>query len=316
MSLSTADLYDAGRGSLLSVQLQMHNYGGHEHFSGPIQTIECFEDNALLKETLSQGCPGSVLVVDGKGSLQSALVGDMIAGMAVENGWAGLVIYGAVRDSAALSQLPIGVKALGTNPRRSTKTGRGSRGGTLRFAGVTFNPGASLFSDADGILVEEKNAQNQELGQQSSSPGNFSAGVAVRREVMGDSFVEAAFAASAGTDSEMLQRHITENVWGALWTRDGLDRRSRSLATLAALIAIRAHDELRGHVRGALRNGLTRTEIVETVAHISGYAGAPAGLSAMKIVRDVLESEVGPLTPTGTPSLAEGEGSAPSEAGK
>ena len=85
-----------------------------------------------------------------------------------------------------------------------------------------------------------------------------------------------------------------EHVFGALWTRPGLDRRSRSLVTLGALIALRAENELRGHVRGALRNGLTRAEIVEAVIHAGAYCGAPAGLAAMRVVQEVLEAELGP----------------------
>ena len=92
--------------------------------------MKCFEDNALLKSTLSDWPEpeGAVLVVDGGGSLRSALVGDIIAGIAVERGWAGLVINGAVRDSVALDELEIGIKALGTNPRKSSKTGAGQVG--------------------------------------------------------------------------------------------------------------------------------------------------------------------------------------------
>jgi 4-carboxymuconolactone decarboxylase len=88
---------------------------------------------------------------------------------------------------------------------------------------------------------------------------------------------------------------VTANVWGSVWTRPGLDRRSRSLINLGMLIALRAENELKGHVRGALRNGLTRTEIVETVIHASAYCGAPAGLAAMRVVQEVLDNELGPL---------------------
>jgi 4-carboxymuconolactone decarboxylase len=199
------------------------------------------------------------------------------------------------------------VKALGTNPRRSAKTGSGRRDCILRFGGVTFMPGALVYSDADGILVENplprpsSPAGDKRHSQDKGKEGEerFSEGLAVRRQVMGDSFVEAALGANAGTDGELLQQHVTENVWGALWARSELDRRSRSVATLAALTVLRAHDELRGHVRGALRNGLTRPEIVETIAHVSGYAGAPAGLSAISVVKDVLKDELGPLPTQG-----------------
>ncbi|MBV6762356.1 MULTISPECIES: carboxymuconolactone decarboxylase family protein [Rhodococcus] len=121
------------------------------------------------------------------------------------------------------------------------------------------------------------------------------AGLTVRREVMGPDFVERALTRTAGTDSEQLQEFVTEHVWDAVWNRPGLDRRSRSLLNLGMLIALRAHGELKGHVRGALRNGLTRTEIVEAVIHASAYCGAPAGLSAMAVVQEALDAELGPL---------------------
>ena len=122
----------------------------------------------------------------------------------------------------------------------------------------------------------------------------FDEGIRIRREVMGDDFVDAALARSAGTDGEDLQRHITETVWGSVWNRGGLGRRDRSLLNIGMLVALRATEELRGHVRGGLRNGLSRAEITEAVIHASGYCGAPAALSAMKVVQEVLEAELGP----------------------
>lgn len=129
----------------------------------------------------------------------------------------------------------------------------------------------------------------------SSSDGRFEAGIQVRRAVMGDEFVDAALSRNAGTDGEDLQRHITEAVWGAVWTRGGLGKRDRSLLNIGMLVALRATEELRGHVRGGLRNGLTREEITEAIIHASGYCGAPAALSAMKVVQEVLVEELGPL---------------------
>ena len=125
--------------------------------------------------------------------------------------------------------------------------------------------------------------------------GRFDAGIRVRRDVMGDDFVDAALERTAGTDGEDLQRHITETVWGSVWTRDGLEKRDRSLLNIGMLVALRATGELRGHVRGGLRNGLTREEITEAVIHTAGYCGAPAALSAMKVVQEVLVEELGPL---------------------
>lgn len=131
-------------------------------------------------------------------------------------------------------------------------------------------------------------------GGEAAGDGRFDAGIAVRRAVMGDDFVDAALARAAGSDGEELQRHVTATVWGSVWTRDGLSRRDRSLLNIGMLVALRATEELRGHVRGGLRNGLTREEITEAVIHASGYCGAPAALSAMKVVQEVLEKELGP----------------------
>lgn len=111
---------------------------------------------------------------------------------------------------------------------------------------------------------------------------------------MGDDFVDAALTRNAGTDGEDLQHHITATVWGSVWTREGLARRDRSLLNIGMLVALRATEELRGHVRGALANGLSREEITEAIIHASGYCGAPAALSAMKVAQEVLVDELGP----------------------
>jgi regulator of ribonuclease activity A len=149
----TADLVDEIGPDVRSCDLQFGQYGGRSQFAGPIATVRCFQDNALLKSVLSEPGDGGVLVIDGDGSLHSALVGDLIAGLGVENGWAGLIINGAVRDVATLRKLELGIKALGTNPRKSTKTGDGQRDVAVEFGGVVFVPGEIAYSDDDGIVV-------------------------------------------------------------------------------------------------------------------------------------------------------------------
>lgn len=150
---ATADLYDQYGDSLQSCDLQLRDLGGRPRFHGDVRTVRCHEDNALLRSVLSTPGSGAVLVVDGGGSLHTALVGDVIAGLAVANGWAGIVVHGAVRDSAALADLDLGVKALGTNPRKSAKTGAGEVDVPVVFGGVTFTPGDSLWADEDGVVV-------------------------------------------------------------------------------------------------------------------------------------------------------------------
>ncbi|NUP61941.1 MAG: ribonuclease E activity regulator RraA [Nonomuraea sp.] len=151
--MNTADLYDERRDELDSCDLQLRQYGGRRAFHGTIATVRCHQDNALLKAVLAEPGEGRVLVVDGGGSLHTALMGDVIAGGAVAAGWAGVVINGAVRDVTALRELDLGVKALGSNPRKSGKTGAGERDVPVAFGGVTFWPGTELFADDDGILV-------------------------------------------------------------------------------------------------------------------------------------------------------------------
>lgn len=152
MTFTTCDLFDNDE-SLQSVSLQFENLGAHPRFSGPVRTVRCYRDNGLVKSLLNSPGDGAVLVVDGAGSLESALMGDMIAAAAVENGWAGVVIFGAVRDRVALAQTPLGIKALGSNPRKSAKDSVGAVDVAVSFGGATFVPGAMLHSDEDGILV-------------------------------------------------------------------------------------------------------------------------------------------------------------------
>ncbi|MEV4773858.1 ribonuclease E activity regulator RraA [Microbacterium sp. LWO13-1.2] len=154
MPIATADLYDELGESIQSLPTQLRSFGGRSAFDGPIRTVRCFEDNALVKAILASPGAGSVLVVDGGGSLNTALMGDLIAASAVANGWAGVVIHGAIRDSVAIGSLDLGVKALGTNPRKSAKDGAGEVDIALEFGGVVFRVGARLYSDEDGILVE------------------------------------------------------------------------------------------------------------------------------------------------------------------
>lgn len=153
MTLSTADLVDAEGPSARSCDLQFRQLGGQRAFSGRIKTVRCFQDNALLKEVLAEPGAGHVLVVDGGGSLHTALVGDLIAEIGRSSGWNGIIVHGAVRDSAVLGEMDFGVKALGTNPRKSSKTGEGERDCAVTFGGVEFVPGEWLLSDDDGIVV-------------------------------------------------------------------------------------------------------------------------------------------------------------------
>ncbi|MCV7191763.1 ribonuclease E activity regulator RraA [Mycolicibacterium brumae] len=151
--IPTADLVDEIGPDVRSCDLQFGQYGGRPMFAGEIVTVRCFQDNALLKSILGEPGEGRVLVIDGDASVHTALVGDIIAELGRSNGWAGLIVHGAVRDAATLRTLDIGIKALGTNPRKSTKTGAGERDVPVSFGGVTFTPGDIAHSDDDGIVV-------------------------------------------------------------------------------------------------------------------------------------------------------------------
>jgi regulator of ribonuclease activity A len=149
----TADLVDQYGAELRVCETQFRQFGGCRAFAGPVRTVSCHEDNGLLRELVRTPGSGCVLVVDGGGSLRTALVGDMLAGAAQANGWAGLILHGAVRDSVALAGLDLGVKALGTNPRPGGKTGAGAVDVPVSFGGVMFHPGDVLHADDDGIVL-------------------------------------------------------------------------------------------------------------------------------------------------------------------
>jgi regulator of ribonuclease activity A len=156
MEFATADLFDDFGAELSSCSTQFRSYGARPRFWGRVETVRCFQDNALLKHVLETAGDARVLVVDGGGSLDTALMGDMIAGSAVAQGWSGVVINGAVRDVVALGGLDLGIKALGSNPRKSSKEGTGERNVAVEFGGVTFRPGDFLYSDEDGIVLSSR----------------------------------------------------------------------------------------------------------------------------------------------------------------
>lgn len=150
---ATADLCDAYPDRVRVLHSRLHDYGGREVFHGPVATVCCFEDNTVVRASLEQPGDGRILVVDGGGSTRCALLGDVLARLAVENGWIGAVIWGCVRDTAALASIPFGIRALGTCPRRSVKRDQGERDVPLYFAGTRILPGEHLYADRDGILL-------------------------------------------------------------------------------------------------------------------------------------------------------------------
>lgn len=156
---ATADLCDKYITSPSRLQIctpgYFKDYGGITKFSGVIETVKCFESNPMVRSTLQDAGEGRVLVVDGGGSQRVALCGDMLAQMACDNNWAGIIVNGCIRDSAVIAQIPIGVKAMNTHPLKSAKTHVGERSCTVAFAGVEFVPGMHVYADGDGIIVSE-----------------------------------------------------------------------------------------------------------------------------------------------------------------
>lgn len=150
---ATSDVLDEHGGRAAVCATPFRQFGRLRAFEGSIGTVRCDEDNVLVKRCLTEPGNGRVLVVDGGGSLRVALVGEIVASLARDNGWSGLVIHGCVRDVAALRDLDLGIKALGTNPRPSGKAGRGEIDVPVTFGGVTFRPGDMLFSDDDGVVT-------------------------------------------------------------------------------------------------------------------------------------------------------------------
>lgn len=149
---STADLMDEHPDAQVA-HPGLRAFGGRPAFSGPIHTVVAPEDNTLVRAELETAGDGRVLVVDGLGSLRCALVGDNVAQLAIDNGWAGIVVHGCIRDAGVIDAMPTGVHALATNPRKSVKAGQGRIGEIVEFLGVTFRPGDELHADRDGVIV-------------------------------------------------------------------------------------------------------------------------------------------------------------------
>ncbi len=161
MDFSTCDLCDANEeklidGSLTILPPVFRAFGKRSRFSGPARTLKVFEDNVLVRSALETPGEGSVLVVDGGGSLRCALVGGNRGVLAQNNGWAGIIVNGCVRDSEELNQCDIGIRALATHPRRSVRKGLGDKDLVVDIAGVSVRPGDWVYADADGILISQQ----------------------------------------------------------------------------------------------------------------------------------------------------------------
>jgi len=152
VQIHTADLCDQYASQIQVAAPLFTGYGAVRAFGGKIVTVKVFEDNVLVRAALTEPGAGQVLVVDGGGSLRCALVGDQLAHLAQTNGWAGILVYGCIRDAQAIAGIAIGVRALNTHPLKSIKRGEGQRDLPVTFAGITLHPGHYLYADEDGII--------------------------------------------------------------------------------------------------------------------------------------------------------------------
>ncbi len=156
MDIRTADLCDEFSDQLDICEPLFGDFGGQLQFGGQIATVKCFEDNSLVRQLTAEAGKGRVLVIDAGGSMRRAVVGDQLAQKAADNGWSGLVVYGCIRDAAALADIAIGIKALGAHPLKTDKRGEGQRDIAVRFGGVNFRPGDWLYADEDGVIVARR----------------------------------------------------------------------------------------------------------------------------------------------------------------
>ena len=155
-SFSTADLLDEYPEAIVLMD-NFLSYGEVSTFFGKAKTIHAPEDNSLVRRALETKGNNQVLVIDGGASRACALIGDQLALLAIENQWAGIIVNGYIRDSAVIAGMPIGIKALGTNPRKSVKRNRGEVDVQLTIAQIPIKPGSWIYSDADGVIISEHN---------------------------------------------------------------------------------------------------------------------------------------------------------------
>jgi regulator of ribonuclease activity A len=155
--MKTSDLCDQYIDQLkIAEPIGFKSFGGKHEFHGQIETVKCYEDNTFVRSTLEKDGAGKVLLIDGGGSNRCALLGDNIAELAHQNKWSGIIIYGNIRDSIAVSKINIGILALGTNPKKSAKNKEGSVSIPVHFAGVEFIPGEFVYVDDDGLVVSKQ----------------------------------------------------------------------------------------------------------------------------------------------------------------
>ncbi|NQZ30350.1 MAG: putative 4-hydroxy-4-methyl-2-oxoglutarate aldolase [Oceanospirillaceae bacterium] len=142
----------------------LQNFGAKDTFYGEIVTLKTFEDNSKIREQVALDGTGKVLVVDGGGSMRHAMLGDLLAKKAADNGWSGIIIHGCIRDVNAIAEIGLGVQALGVHPLKTDKRGLGDVNVPINFGGVSFHPGEYVYADNNGVLVSKEPIDLVQLG--------------------------------------------------------------------------------------------------------------------------------------------------------
>lgn len=155
-SFATADLLDNYPESEV-LPLRLLSFGSLKKFCGKAMTVVAPEDNSFVRQTLEGKGEGRVLIVDGGGSMNCALLGDRLASLAIENNWQGIIINGCIRDSILIEDMPVGIKAIGTNPRKSEKRELGKVGEAIKISGIEIKTSSWVYSDSDGVIIAKKN---------------------------------------------------------------------------------------------------------------------------------------------------------------
>lgn len=155
MEIVTADMWDEHHEELRVLNLELKSFGRKSSFFGEIVTLKVYEDNSYVRKTLQDSGKGKVLIIDGGGSRRCALIGDNIAQLAIDNEWEGIILYGCIRDSKVINDMPVGIKALGTCPAKSIKRNVGLVGEDLIIEGTKIVQGEYAYSDEDGVLLSE-----------------------------------------------------------------------------------------------------------------------------------------------------------------
>lgn len=156
MFIDTSELCDLYAEQVDVVEPIFSSFGGVSNFYGKVTTVKCFESNGLIAEVLEENGEGRVLVIDGGGAVRRGLIDEELAQLAVDNGWEGIIVYGAVRQIQQLENLDIGIHALAPIPVSADESSAGESDIPVNFGGVTFFPEDYIYADLTGIILSQE----------------------------------------------------------------------------------------------------------------------------------------------------------------